>query len=485
MNPVIERLGWTLVHSLWEVALIWVGLQVTLAFLRRSSARLRYLAGCTALAIAMLAPAATYLRLTYRPDPAIVTVATGAPSATLAPALPTTGHIAASPGASAATPWLSPQLRATLSSVFPWLMVLWGAVCVWSIVRLALAWRATVRLAESPRWSLPKSVELRCWQLAEQMELNRPVPIGETDAIDVPSVVGSLKPVILVPIGAFDGLTRAQVDSILAHELAHILRHDFTVNVLQSLSEILFFYHPAVRAMSQTIRVEREHACDELAVELVGDPRGYAEALAQLEEARRPALTLALAGESGLMQRVRRIIAGLPASSLRHRGAARAVTALSALALSALVIIPLFSLRLAGAEQATAPAPTAPADPNFPYVISVVKGESHGGFRNGDNMTITRVMGNRKKIEPGGSYLVEGTYTLGSATSATVALSLSSNVNGGRSKWGKEQVCQVERGSGTFSLIAQMPFPGRFHVSFYFPSGSGISGHGGCDFDDH
>src|SRR4029077_10699398 len=101
--------------------------------------------------------------------------------------------------------------------------------------------------------------------------------------VDVPTVVGWLRPAILLPIAALAALSPAQVEAILAHERAHIRRHDCAMNVLQTIAETLLFYHPAVWWLSKRIRVEREHCCDDVAIAVCGDPVGYAQALAELE----------------------------------------------------------------------------------------------------------------------------------------------------------------------------------------------------------
>ena len=122
-----------------------------------------------------------------------------------------------------------------------------------------------------------------CRRLAYRLGLPAAAHVVESALVDVPTVVGWLRPAILLPIAALASLTPAQVEAILAHELAHIRRHDYAVNVLQTIAETLLFYHPAVWWISKRIRVEREHCCDDIAVAICGDPLGYAQALAELE----------------------------------------------------------------------------------------------------------------------------------------------------------------------------------------------------------
>ena len=150
----------------------------------------------------------------------------------------------------------------------------------------------------------------------------------------MPTVIGWLKPVVLLPASALAGLTPRQLEAILAHELAHIRRHDYLVNLLQTLVETLLFYHPAVWWLSRRIRVERENCCDDLAVSLCGDPVAYAAALADLEgsahverdaRARRDRRFAAAARPAAARRAVaRRPRAGLarrPVCAAGHRGA--------------------------------------------------------------------------------------------------------------------------------------------------------------------
>jgi hypothetical protein len=124
-----------------------------------------------------------------------------------------------------------------------------------------------------------------------------------------PMAVGDLRPVILVPIGVLTGLPFDQVEALLAHELAHIWRHDYLANLLQSAIEALLFYHPAVWWLSKQIRIEREHCCDDIAVSVAGDPIGYARALAGLESLRPAHAQVALAANGGdLLTRIRRLV---------------------------------------------------------------------------------------------------------------------------------------------------------------------------------
>ncbi len=160
-------------------------------------------------------------------------------------------------------------------------------------------------------------------RLAKRLHIARPIRLLESSMVDVPTVIGWLRPVVLMPASALAGMAPQQLEAILAHELAHIRRHDYLVNLLQTLVETLLFYHPAVWWLSRRIRVERENCCDDLAVSLCGDPYAYARALADLEELRADSSRLVLAATGGsLLHRVRRLI-GTPIACRPGPGMAR------------------------------------------------------------------------------------------------------------------------------------------------------------------
>ncbi|WP_410391966.1 M56 family metallopeptidase, partial [Corallococcus sp. 4LFB] len=191
----------------------------------------------------------------------------------------------------------------------PWLVLAWGMGVAASSLRLLKGWlglRRQVDEAVHASWEWQQRLEV----LARRLNLTRPVRLLVSSKLDVPSTLGWLKPVVLVPTATLTGLAVRELELVLAHELAHIRRHDFAVNVVQTLVETLLFYHPAVWWMSQVIRVERENCCDDLAVRQGPGALPYARALTALEalrsqgmDASGPALS-ALGGS--LKDRVRR-----------------------------------------------------------------------------------------------------------------------------------------------------------------------------------
>ena len=146
-------------------------------------------------------------------------------------------------------------------------------------------------------------------RLAARLRLSRPVMLLESCLAEVPVVIGYVRPVILMPVGLLAGLPAGQIESILLHELAHIRRHDYLVNLMQIVVESLVFYHPAVWWISGVMRAERENCCDDLVVATQGDAFAYAAALTALEQNRGTVREAVLAATGGsLVKRVRRLL---------------------------------------------------------------------------------------------------------------------------------------------------------------------------------
>lgn len=231
------------------------------------------------------------------------------------------------------------RARPVVSGNLHALVLAWGLGVVLSSLRLLSGW---LRLRRLVREAEPAPIE---WQdalerLARQLGMTRPVRLLRSAAIDVPATLGWLRPVVLLPVTVLTGLSARQLEMVLAHELAHIRRHDFAVNLVQTLVETLLFYHPAVWWMSRVIRVERENCCDDIAVGTSGNAVSYARTLTALEALRElplpvsgPAMS-ALGGS--LTARVRRLV-GRPATRCASRWEAGALllTLMSGLAVAA------------------------------------------------------------------------------------------------------------------------------------------------------
>ena len=138
-------------------------------------------------------------------------------------------------------------------------------------LRNLVGWIGVQRLRRVGTAPVCQELADRARTLIGRMKISRPVRILQSTLVEIPIVAGWLTPVILLPVSILAELSPQQLEAILAHELAHIRRHDYLVNLLQTVAETLLFYHPAVWWVSRRIRIEREHCCDDAAVRVCGD----------------------------------------------------------------------------------------------------------------------------------------------------------------------------------------------------------------------
>src|SRR3989441_361145 len=250
---MMQALGWALVDSLWQDALAAAGLAALLALVPVRAARIRYAFATLTLALMLALPLATAVRLSGT-SPQISDVVTATSPVT--PAAP-----------------VADRIRAALEPALPWVVFVWFGGVVALSLRLASGWLVTRQLGRVGTSSVPDACREAVARLAARLRIRRPLRVLESAVVQVPAVIGWLRPVILLPASALTGLTPLQLDALLAHELAHVRRYDYLVNLIQSAIETLLFYHPAVWWASQQVREEREHCCDDLAVGVCGDAR--------------------------------------------------------------------------------------------------------------------------------------------------------------------------------------------------------------------
>ena len=314
LNGWLDTIGWTLVHFVWQGAMIGAVIAAVLAACQRSSSQARYLVACLGLAALLAAPIATAVMLRSSPSTSVLR----SPATFAAPAVDTTSAPASRPAGTQI--FASTAVRAS-AVVEPWLPLVVSAWLTGVLVLLARFTGASWRVRRLRRVSLQSP--LSRWhaagqRLADRLLIRDGFRIVDSMLVDVPSVIGTIRPVILLPVAALTSLTPDQIEALLAHELAHIRRRDYAVNLAQTLAEALLFFHPAVWWMSARIREEREHCCDEIAVGVCAEPVVYASALAEIASWRRRDLALSLgAADGALLSRVRRILREPEAHTLR------------------------------------------------------------------------------------------------------------------------------------------------------------------------
>ena len=364
-----EAVARALVHFLWQGALVGIATGGILALLDKARASTRYAVALGALFLMAALPIATTSRLMDRAAGPVkpVTPATAKRAVSGSPNLVAPDPRMVPRGAPRMIPRVARagsagEARKLGVPLLPWIFRLWLAgVAVLSLFHLG-GWSRVRRL---PRQGRPAGQELQALArgLGSRLGIGRAVALLESTAISVPMVVGWLRPVVLVPASVLTGLPPHQLAAVLAHELAHVRRHDYLVNLLQTVVETLLFYHPAVWWVSAQIRRERENCCDDLAVTVCGDRLGYARALANLEGLRAPASPLVLAASGGLLvERIRRL-AGVPAHPPRRSWMAGVL---------ALSLLPLAGLEMSHASGT--PDQRAAAPPRVPVIGTRIVG---------------------------------------------------------------------------------------------------------------
>ncbi|RBQ09932.1 M56 family metallopeptidase [Pedobacter miscanthi] len=214
------------------------------------------------------------------------------------------------------------NVQQDMYSVISKVLSLWNAyayqiVLVWFLIicgksiQLMVGLNGVYHLRRHKTYAAGQKWDEKLNELAAKLGLTQQVKLVQSGIAQVPMVVGHFKPLILIPIGLINGLSNAEVEAILSHELAHIKRKDYLVNVLQSFIEIVFFFNPAVLWVSQLIKTEREHCCDDLAIACVNDRKNYVQALIVCQEfkQRAPAYAMAVTGRKGsLLHRASRML---------------------------------------------------------------------------------------------------------------------------------------------------------------------------------
>jgi GWxTD domain-containing protein len=234
-------------------------------------------------------------------------------------------------------------------------------------MRALVDWKATRRLRTAGVCAAPAVWLERLEELRARLRVSRPVLLLESSLARVPVVAGYARPVILMPVGLLAGLPAAQVEAVLLHELAHVGRGDYLVNVLQTWVEAIFFYHPAAWWLSSVIRAEREHCCDDVVVAIQGDPRPYVNALATLEEHRWSAAPAVAATGGNLVKRIRRLLQ----SPERPRSAVAPVLSVTLIALAGAAALVAWQAQPAEPPQSGMVSPyTKWVNEDVTYIIS-------------------------------------------------------------------------------------------------------------------
>jgi len=301
-----HSLAWALLYSLWQGILIYSTLFVLLKALPNAGARVKYSMSYISFSVLFLWFAATWYAQYQQLKETIVYIAQVGTNTIM----PTITHVQASATTQVHKPLLSNFLPA-IDPYFPLIITIYAAGLAFMLLRF-LVNIVQLRSLKTQGISQPGQEWIsRLQQLQNQFAITRQVKLFLSTHINVPMMVGTLKPVILLPVATINHLTTEQVEAILLHELAHIKRHDYLLNIIQTIVETILFFNPFVWLISAIIRREREHCCDDLVVANTASPLTYAKALAILEDNRINTNGFALAAtgnKNQLFHRIKRIM---------------------------------------------------------------------------------------------------------------------------------------------------------------------------------
>lgn len=302
-TELIYALGWTVVHSLWQGILIALIMAGALIGLQSKSSKLRYEIAGLSLFMVLISALVTFIILYHNASPEIMDhsiLISG-----------TTTNLAAMEGTST---WsdLYYNSMAYFNQYLPLIVLVWMLGASLFMLRLMGGLAYIQKLKHQHNKTISPIWQQKMKQLAQKMPLKKSVKVVESALVQVPMVIGYFKPMILIPIAAVNRLSEAEIEAVLAHELAHVVRNDYVLNFCFSFIEILFYYHPAVWWISSSIDAERENCCDDMAIKVCGNSMIYAKTLLSLQELKTTvpqfALPFSTKNKGALINRIKRIL---------------------------------------------------------------------------------------------------------------------------------------------------------------------------------
>ncbi|MDQ3535777.1 MAG: DUF2807 domain-containing protein, partial [Bacteroidota bacterium] len=306
----IQALGWTLLHSIWQIAVIALLVGILMIFLQRSS-KIRYTVAAFAMPLTLLVAFITFY-ISFdasKNSPKQFIHSSEEIVVNNTDVIDNDDKFVSSEMAH--KPDILSQFKTYFTAHFPLIITIWFLGILIFTLRLLGGLAYVQRLKKYKVTDITSEWESKIKNISRKIGLDKTVRLLESSLVTVPMVVGYFKPVILIPIGAITGLSASQVEAILAHELAHISRKDYLVNIIQTVIEIIFFYHPAIWWLSNRVREERENCCDDIALQVNENTLVYAKALTTLGEMQvnHPGLAMAATGNSGILfKRIKRML---------------------------------------------------------------------------------------------------------------------------------------------------------------------------------
>lgn len=299
-SAFLQALGYSIANSLWQMAFLWLVYVIVSAVLKPSASR-KYILATSLQCIGFVWFVVT-LQFYYSQYSRFLSVEpSGLDSKAIATLVPQGQGFR-----SVIIEWM---IRG--EQLLPYLSVAYLLLMVVLCIRWVIGYRYTAMIRKEGLVKIPAEWRLFVKQTAQQLSITREISIYLSEKIGSPLTIGFIKPLILVPVASINHLTVSQLEAVILHEMAHIKRYDYLINILLSVTEISLFFNPFTQLLSKQIRKERENSCDDWVLQFQYSATTYAEALlriAQMQAA--PAFAMAAKGsnENELLTRVKRMI---------------------------------------------------------------------------------------------------------------------------------------------------------------------------------
>lgn len=297
LNNLIKAVGWSIFHSLWQGAIIYGVLLLIAIAAPRLQPRLKHNLAFAAICLIFISYCITFFSIFKLPASTINT--TGTADFVLTTAYyPYSGSVLQ-------------QISSKAEYIFPYLSGIYAIGLTLQLLMLGMGYKRVLDIKNAARFEVPTTWKASFERLVMQLNLRQKIGFYLSDQINVPLVIGYFKPVVFFPFSLVSQLDIDQVEAILIHELSHIRRNDYLLNLIKTGIETLLFFNPFIWLSGKFINIEREHACDDLVLKFTGNPMTYAHALLKLEilkDKSTPAFSMASTGKNQhLYQRIKRI----------------------------------------------------------------------------------------------------------------------------------------------------------------------------------
>ncbi len=294
----LQALGSAILNSLWQALMLWILYETISVSYKNASARFKNNLSTILLFFSFVLFLAGFISKIISHQTALSVII----SSTTSPELATVHTSSA-----------LQQFFSYAGSSVPYLSVAYIFLLLFLMARLVAAYRYVYIISNKHLLRPPAELEAFANKVSIQMRIPGKVSVWISQHIDVPATIGFIKPVILIPFASLNNLSGDQLEAIILHELSHIKRNDYIINIIVAVIETILFFNPFVALLSKVIKRERENCCDDFVLQYRYDPHSYAYALLQLEQSRATSLKLAIGAVSGkkqLLSRIKRITNG-------------------------------------------------------------------------------------------------------------------------------------------------------------------------------